>query len=72
LTKGAGENILPGVVERVVEGVASTDCYLKIKENDPEVNIEVNLSIPEAVNLATGQSYYLYLPPEYLVIINQD
>jgi molybdate transport system ATP-binding protein len=72
LTKGAGENTIPGVVERIVEGVASTDCYLKIKENDPKVDIEVRLSIPEAVNLATGQSCYLYLPPEYLVIINQD
>jgi molybdate transport system ATP-binding protein len=70
LTDHAGENTLSVVVKRVVEGVSNASCYLSTNnKNSDGYDVEMTISKSKAKQLINGQSYYLLLPPEYLVMI---
>jgi molybdate transport system ATP-binding protein len=73
LSNRSGENILPGVIERVVEGVASVDCYLSTHEKNRDgYNFEVKLTKSDAEGVSDGQSFNMFFPPEHLAIITND
>jgi molybdate transport system ATP-binding protein len=65
-----GENTFLCTVDRIAEGVSSTNCFFHV--NTVEVSrhyIMVILSRPDLGSTKEGQSNYLYLPPEHVVVI---
>ena len=65
-----GQNILQGTLSSVVENLASINCYFDLKTNkDTCYCIETAFPKGGAPTLIDGLNYYLYLPPEQIVII---
>jgi molybdate transport system ATP-binding protein len=68
--KGPVGNMISTVITNVVEGVAGTDCYLKVNsKNSPGFDIEMHLSKSEAAGMSEGQTLVVFLPPGRLTII---
>ena len=70
LTDSPGENTYLGTVDRITEGVTATNCYFHV--NSVKVTrhyVMVILPRPDAWAVCSGQTRYLYLPPEHVVII---
>jgi molybdate transport system ATP-binding protein len=65
-----GQNTLQGTLSSVVENLASINCYFDLKTNqDSCYRIEAAFPRGAAPTLTDGLNYYLYLPPEQIVII---
>jgi molybdate transport system ATP-binding protein len=66
----AGQNILPGTLDSCVENLASINCYFNLKTSINSI-YRLETAFPKSVapSLSNGSSYYLYLPPEQVVII---
>jgi molybdate transport system ATP-binding protein len=65
-----GDNTFLSTVDRIVEGVTAANCYFHV--NSVEVTrhyVMVILPRPDVGELCGGQSSYIYLPPEHVVII---
>ena len=65
-----GQNILQGTLNSSVENLASINCYFNLKTNINSV-YRLETAFPKSIapSLSNGSSYYLYLPPEQVVII---
>jgi molybdate transport system ATP-binding protein len=70
-TVGApGQNTFQGTLSSSVENLASINCYFDLKtENNENYCLEAAFPKSVAPLLSDGQHFYLYLPPEQLVII---
>ena len=69
-TDHPGENIYPGIVDRVVQGIASTTCYCHITGvDDSQHYIMIMLPGAETNIVREGQTCYVHLPPEHVVIL---
>ncbi len=65
-----GENTFQCYVDRIVDGVSLINCYFFTRgENADRHWIEVSLHKMHAPLINEGHDCYLYLPPEYVVII---
>ena len=65
-----GQNILQGTLNSSVENLASINCYFDLKTNtDISYRLEAAFAKADAPPLADTRSYYLYLPPEQMVIM---
>jgi molybdate transport system ATP-binding protein len=65
-----GENTFQCYVDRIVEGVALINCFFYTKsENADRHWIEVSLHKLHTPLINQGHDYYLYLPPEHVLII---
>lgn len=65
-----GQNTLQGTLSSVVENLTSINCYFNLKTNkDSCYRIEAAFPRGAAPTLTDGLNYYLYLPPEQIVII---
>jgi molybdate transport system ATP-binding protein len=70
LQEQPGENIFLSTVDRVVEGVTANNYYFHVNSVGATRHyIMVISSTPDSSFLRQGQSSYLYLPPEHVVII---
>jgi molybdate transport system ATP-binding protein len=70
LRNKAGENTFLSTVDRIAEGVTSTNCYFHVNTVGVSRHyIMVILSCQEPNIVREGQTSYLYLPPENVVII---
>jgi molybdate transport system ATP-binding protein len=68
----AGENTFLSTVDRIAEGVTSTNCYFHINTVGVTRHyIMVILSCQDTNIVREGQACYLYLPPENVVIITK-
>ncbi len=64
------ENTLKCVVDRMIEGIASIDCFFYIQgKTDSRHLIEATLSKADAGRISTGQECFLHLHPEHLNIL---
>ena len=65
-----GQNILQGTLNSSVENLASINCYFDLKTNTSSI-YRMETAFPKSVvsSFTNGSNYYLYLPPEQLVII---
>jgi molybdate transport system ATP-binding protein len=65
-----GQNILRGTLNSSVENLALINCYFDLKTNINSI-YRLETAFPKSVapSLSNGSSYYLYFPPEQLVII---
>jgi molybdate transport system ATP-binding protein len=66
-----GENTYMSTVDRITEGVTATNCYFHV--NSVKVTrhyIMVILPQSNAGEVCSGQTSYLYLPPEHVVVIS--
>ena len=73
LTDHPGENTLPCMIKKIVEGVASVDCYLSVYgKNNDGYDFETKLTKAEAAKVSDGQSLNLFFPPEQMAIITKD
>ncbi len=65
-----GQNIFRGTLNYSVETLASTSCFFDLKtEKSVSYRLEASFSKSIAPSLSDGGSFYLYLPPEQMVII---
>jgi molybdate transport system ATP-binding protein len=65
-----GQNTLQGTLNSSVENLASINCYFDLKTNsDNFYRLEAAFPKAMAPSLSDGVIYYLYLPPEQMVII---
>jgi len=65
-----GENTYLSTVDRITEGITATNCYFHV--NSVKVTrhyIMVILPRSDAGEVCSGQTSYLYLPPEHVVVI---
>jgi len=68
-----GDNVISTVITNIVEGVAGTDCYLKVNNKDNTgFNIVMHLSKSEAAGMSEGQTLFVSLPPDRLTIIKDQ
>ena len=65
-----GQNTFQGILSSSVENLASINRYFDLKTNSDNC-YRLEAAFPKAVapSLSDGMSYYLYLPPEQMVII---
>jgi hypothetical protein len=65
-----GQNTLQGTLNSSVENLASINCYFDLKTNtDNSYRLEASFPKTAAPSLSDGVNYYLYLPPEQIVIM---
>ena len=66
----AGQNILQGTLNSSVENLASINCYFDLKTHINSIYC-LETAFPKSVapSFSDGSTYYLYLPPEQIVII---
>jgi molybdate transport system ATP-binding protein len=70
LSERPGENTFLSTVDRMSEGVASTNCFFHVNTVGVTRHyIMVILSQLDSCVIKEGQSNYLYLPPEHVVVI---
>ncbi len=70
LRSGPGENTFLSTVDRIVEGVTAANCYFHVDAVKVTRHyVMVILPRPDAGEVCGGQSSYLYLPPEHVVVI---
>ena len=66
----AGQNIIQGTVNSSVENLTSINGYFDLKtDTASSYRVEATFTKSIAPLLSNGTSYYLYFPPEQLVII---
>jgi molybdate transport system ATP-binding protein len=67
-----GENTFLSTVDRIAEAVTATNCFFHVNTVGVTRHyLMVMLSRPDAHGICEGQSSYLFLPPEHVVIITQ-
>jgi molybdate transport system ATP-binding protein len=72
ITDHPGENTILGMLSRIVEGVTTISYYFRAHTDAAaRYELEASLAKPGAPDILEGQSYYLYLPAERLVIITE-
>jgi molybdate transport system ATP-binding protein len=64
-------NVVSGSVTQVVDGVTSLNCFFRLDGSGVKRDLEASLTKTALFNIAKGESYLLYLPPERLVIITE-
>jgi molybdate transport system ATP-binding protein len=65
------ENTLRCVVDRMIEGISSIDCFFYLQGKAGARHwIEAILSKSDGERICTGQEYYLHLHPEHLNIFS--
>ncbi|MBN1188729.1 MAG: sulfate/molybdate ABC transporter ATP-binding protein [Dehalococcoidales bacterium] len=65
-----GENTFLCVADQIIKGVSLINCFFRIPFNDtPKHWIEVSLHKSHASITEECHEYYVYFPPEYIVII---
>jgi molybdate transport system ATP-binding protein len=65
-----GQNTFEGTLNSSVETLASISCYFHLKsETSGKCYLEAAFSKSMSQSLSDGHNFYLYLPPEQLVII---
>ena len=65
-----GENTFLSTVDRIVEGITATNCYFHVNSVESARHyIMVILPRPDTGEVCNGQTSYLYLPPEHVVIL---
>ncbi len=65
-----GQNTLQGTLNSSVENLASINCYFDLKTvTDNPYRLEAAFPKAAAPSLSDGVNYYLYLPPEQIVIM---
>ena len=69
----AGQNILRGTLNSAIENLASINCYFDLKTNT-NTNYCLEAAFPKSIapTPADGTNFYLYLPPEQIVIITDS
>ena len=66
----AGQNTFQGTLNSTVENLASINCYFNLKtETNENYCLEAAFPKSTAPLLSDGQHFYLYVPPEQMVII---
>ena len=66
----AGQNTFQGTLNSSVENLSSINCYFDLKtENKESYCLEAAFPKSDAPLLSDGQHFYLYVPPEQMVII---
>jgi len=69
LSDNAVENTLKCVVDRIVEGISSAECFFYVHGKTGTRHwIEAILARSDAERISQGQEYYLHLHPEHLNI----
>lgn len=70
---GPGQNIFRGTLNSSVENLASINCYFSLNNNDNSTcKVEAAFSKSALPALTDGSSFYLYFPPENIVIIAEN
>lgn len=70
ITDQPEDNAISCTVSQVVEGVTNISGYFYANSDTAKKYVlETSLPKLEAQNIADGQEYYLYLPPEHLAVI---
>lgn len=70
ITDHPGENTISGTVIQVVEGITTINYYFHANNDTASRHtIKAILPKPATSDILEGQSYYLYMPPERLIII---
>jgi hypothetical protein len=65
-----GQNTFQGTLNSSVENLTSINCYFSLKtETNESYCLEAAFPKSVAPLLSDGQHFYLYLPPEQMVII---
>jgi molybdate transport system ATP-binding protein len=69
-TDHPGENIYPGIIDRIVAGVSSTNCYCHLNGVDASGHY-IMLMLPGsgANKIREGQACFIYFPPEHVIIL---
>ncbi len=72
IKRKSGENTFLSTVDRIAEGVTSTNCYFHVNTVGVTRHyIMVILSCQDTNKVREGQTCYLHLPPENVVIITK-
>ncbi|MBI2853458.1 MAG: ABC transporter ATP-binding protein [Chloroflexi bacterium] len=72
IAAGPAENAVLSVVSQVVEGITSVSYYFHGKaDEDGRYDLEARLEKSRNPVIAPGQSCYVYLPPERLVLLKE-
>jgi molybdate transport system ATP-binding protein len=64
------QNTIQGTLYTLMETITSVSCYFHLRtKTDKNHSLEATFSKSMVQTLSNGQSYYLHLPPEHLMII---
>ncbi len=70
IAAAAAENTVLSTVNQIVEGITSLNYYFQAhRDIDARYDLEASLAKSDAPAIAHGQSCYLHLPPERLVLL---